>query len=79
MAVNSKMSDKKVNQRVVAIKTALAEKNWNQKELAKELNVNVSSVSVFIQGLENGSKPHIETAVKYAKALGIPIEKILYE
>lgn len=79
MAVNSNMSDKKVNKRAIEIKKALAEKNWKQKDLAKELNVNVSSVTTFIQGIENGSKPHIETAAKYAKALGIPIEKILYE
>lgn len=79
MAVNSSMSDKKVNQRAIEIKKALAEKNWKQKDLAEELKVNVSSVTTFIQGLENGSKPHIETASKYAKALGIPVEKILYE
>lgn len=66
-----------MNDRAKAIKVALAEKNWTQLDLAKELQVNESTVSVFIQGLENGSKPHIATANKYAKALGIPVEKIL--
>lgn len=66
------MKDSKEILKIIELK--LIEKSWKQKDLAKELDVNVSSVAIFLRGLENGSKPHIQTIHKYANALGIPAE-----
>nr|PZN17650.1 MAG: XRE family transcriptional regulator [Chloroflexota bacterium] len=61
---------------VSVIKRLRLEKGWSQKRLAEEAGLSQS----FIHSVETGEKsPTIRSIRKIAKALGVPVEKIIHE
>lgn len=57
------------------IKRLRLEKGWSQKRLAEEAGLSQS----FIHSVETGEKsPTIRSIRKIAKALGVPVEKIIH-
>lgn len=57
-------------------KIALAKKGWTQAKLAEEMGVTRATVTSFLRTLKAG-KPQSAVVDKYAKALGIPVEKLM--
>ena len=53
---NKFIGDLKSNIRSRQIRTALAMKGWSQRDLAAELGVHESAISMFISGKRNSKK-----------------------
>ena len=67
------MSDKKL---LLRIKKLMEEKNINQSDLAKELNITRGVVSGWFRGVRNPKK---ETIERIAKVLKIPVSQLLFD
>ncbi len=66
-----------MDKRYLAFKIALAEKELTFEELGNIIGIKRQSVNAFANTLKNGGSPNASNANRYAKALGIPVEKLL--
>ena len=57
-------------------KIALAKKGWTQAKLAEEMGVTRATVTSFLRTLKAG-KPQAAVVDRYAKTLGISVEKLI--
>lgn len=67
------MSDKKL---LLRIKKLMEEKNINQSDLAKELDITRGVVSGWFRGVRNPKK---ETIERIAKVLKVPVSQLLFD